>query len=165
MRSYIPLGLWVALGGMILDQASKVLIANYFSQGNPPFDVFSLLEITLVYNRGISFGFLAQDSFKGIVFLCLLALSITGLMIHWLRKSTTVLEASGLGLIIGGAIGNVIDRLRLGAVIDFIHCHWQNFSFPAFNFADSWITLGAILILYEQLLHKEEKNHVKSQKS
>lgn len=159
MKKYLSQGAWIALAALILDQFSKVVIVDYFSKGHAPLKLLPILEITLVYNRGISFGFLSQDSFIGVVFLIALALSITGVMIYWLRKSTSYLESVSLGLIIGGAIGNIIDRGRLGAVIDFIHCHWHHYSFPAFNFADSWITVGAILILYEQLLHKKDQNH------
>lgn len=148
----VPLGLGVALVGCWLDQWSKGIILEKLAQ--PPFklSVFSFFDLRLVFNPGVSFGFFPQSSSYGTWVLVGLAVAITSLMLYWLFKASDSFSATGLGLIIGGAVGNIIDRLRLGAVVDFLDFHWHGFSFPAFNLADTWITMGAGLLVISELL-------------
>jgi signal peptidase II len=116
--------------------------------------VLPVLEITRLHNPGAAFSFLAGASgwqrwlFTGLAF------GVCVVLVGWLRRidSKARMLASAVALILGGAIGNVIDRLRLGYVVDFINCHWGVHYFPAFNVADSSITVGAALLLLDAWL-------------
>jgi signal peptidase II len=156
MKKFLPLIIGIIAAALSVDQISKALVVSYFAHHTTSLKVLPILDVTLVYNRGISFGFFAQDTPWGTIFLVALALIITGIMGFWLKRSTRFLECVSLSLIIGGALGNVMDRIRLGSVIDFIHVHWQHFSFPAFNFADTWITMGAIFMLYDHWIGRKQ---------
>jgi signal peptidase II len=115
--------------------------------------VLPVLDITLMFNTGAAFSFLADSSgwqkwlFTG------LALVVGGAILVWLRRlrsRSQALLCCSLTLILGGALGNVIDRLRIGHVVDFISVHWgREYYFPAFNVADSAITVGAVLLLLD----------------
>jgi len=108
--------------------------------------VFSLVKR---YNTGISFSFLATDHVYGPwVFAALATVIALGLLI-WLSQTADRLPAIGLALVVGGAIGNVIDRVREGAVMDFLLFHWQDLAWPAFNLADSFITIGVALLIFD----------------
>ncbi len=115
-------------------------------------------DLTMVWNEGVSFGMLQN---AGIWPLTLLALVISAFLTHWLMKSTSKFEAVSLGLIVGGAIGNVIDRLRFGAVADFFDVYVGTYHWPAFNIADAAISIGVVLLLIHGLFldkkGKEEK--------
>jgi signal peptidase II len=135
----------VAVLLIVLDQLSKAWIVRHFTYGQN-WSVLPVLNITLRYNTGAAFSVLADASgwqrwlFIGLAILAWL----------WrLNGRTQWLLAVGLCLILGGAVGNVIDRLRLGHVIDFIEPHWKDARFPAFNLADSAITVGAALLLLD----------------
>jgi len=149
----------VALGVILLDQYTKGLILDNFV----PYEsiqVLPVLNLTLMYNTGAAFSFLAAaDGWQRWVFLTL-ALIIGAAIVVWLRKlkaRSQWLLACGLVLILGGALGNAVDRIKLGHVIDFIHVHWNDAYFPAFNVADSSITVGAALLLLDALLESRRK--------
>jgi signal peptidase II len=113
-----------------------------------------VLEITRLHNRGAAFSFLATAAgWQRWVFTAL-ALLVSGVLALWLRriKRGNAALASAVALILGGALGNAIDRLRLGQVIDFIYAHWNQHYFPAFNVADSCICIGAGLLLLDSWL-------------
>jgi signal peptidase II len=117
--------------------------------------VLPVLNITLRYNTGAAFSFLADASGWQRWFFAGLALVVASAIVVWLRRMDgrgQARLACSLSLIMAGAIGNVIDRLHLGHVVDFIHVHWNNWDFPAFNVADSAITIGAILMLLDAYL-------------
>jgi len=136
---------------VVLDQLSKAWMLQHFF----PFERVQLapvLDIVLTYNTGAAFSMLADAAgWQRWVFVAL-ALGVSVALIVWLRRlaaATHAVVACGLALIVGGALGNMIDRLRLGHVIDFIHAHWGTHYFPAFNVADSAITVGAALLLLD----------------
>jgi signal peptidase II len=145
--------LWLSALIIAVDQLTKALIERSLSlyQSVP---VLPVLEITRLHNTGAAFSFLADETgwqrwlFTG------LAIVVSVVLVWWLRRidrSSRIL-ASAVALILGGALGNVIDRLRLGHVIDFVHAHWGEHYFPAFNVADSAITIGAVLLLLDAWL-------------
>jgi signal peptidase II len=121
----------------------------------------SFFNLTLVYNRGISFGFLAMPQPWGAWVLTGLTSIITiGLMVWLVRIKGCVMRMS-LSLVIGGAIGNLIDRIRFGHVVDFLDIHYDHFHWPAFNVADSMICVGVILLIWSQMkVQKSEEHHV-----
>lgn len=159
--------LWLAVLVIVLDQASK-LWANGALHLHLPVEIFTGLNFTLSYNTGAAFSFLASAGGWQRWFFITLAVLVSGYIIHWLRKlnRSEVSLAVALSLILGGAIGNVIDRAYLGYVVDFIDvfyladdclpffgklfagaevsCHW-----PAFNIADSAIFLGAVMLVVD----------------
>ncbi len=144
---------------VVLDQASKAWITHHYLE----FEftrVLPVLDITLMHNVGAAFSFLASQSGWQRWFFIALALGVSAGLIVWLcrmRGAGHRLVAAGLALVLGGALGNVIDRIRLGYVVDFIHFHWDAAYFPAFNVADSTITVGAACLLLDALFEKERK--------
>jgi signal peptidase II len=113
-------------------------------------------NLTMVWNEGVSFGLLQN---AGIWPLTILAFTISAFLLSWLVKSTSKFEAISLGMIIGGAMGNVIDRFRFGAVADFFDVYVGTYHWPAFNIADAAITLGVVALLFHGLFldKKDEK--------
>ncbi|HME38393.1 MAG TPA: signal peptidase II [Steroidobacteraceae bacterium] len=155
-------GAWLLLsaGVVLADQVSKTYISRHFLE----FEftrILAILDITCMHNVGAAFSFLAGASgWQRWVFIALAVVVSIGLTI-WLLKlprSAHALLAAGLALVLGGAVGNVIDRIRLGYVIDFIHFHWDRAYFPAFNVADSAITVGAACLLLDALFEARRKN-------
>jgi signal peptidase II len=144
---------WLPLSAAVIiaDHAAKVWIVHHFSLFERV-RVLPVLDVILTYNTGAAFSFLSQASgWQRWVFV-LLALAVSGALIVWMRRlNATVhgLLACGLALIVGGALGNMFDRLAIGRVVDFIHVHWGHAYFPAFNIADSAITIGALLLLID----------------
>jgi len=112
--------------------------------------VLPFFNLVLVWNQGVSFGMFGDGS-VGAWALVLLAAGIVVALVYWLRKADSTLSVVSLGLIIGGAVGNVIDRLVHGAVVDFLDVHAAGWHWPAFNVADSAITVGVVLLLAESL--------------
>jgi len=150
---------WLLLSALIViaDQLSKSYISAHFGE----FEfirILPVLDITRMHNVGAAFSFLATASGWQRWLFIGLAVSVSVGITVWLcllpRKGHGLL-AGGLALVLGGAIGNVIDRIRLGAVVDFIHFHWDRAYFPAFNVADSAITVGAACLLLDALLESK----------
>jgi signal peptidase II len=144
---WLPLTLLV----IVLDQAVKAFVVQHLYPYEPV-HVLPVLNFTLMYNTGAAFSFLSDASGWQRWLFVALALGVGVAIILWLRKlkaRTHALLACSLALILGGAIGNVIDRLRIGHVVDFIHAHWNDNYFPAFNVADSAISIGAALLLLD----------------
>ncbi len=146
---------WLLLSAVVIvaDQISKVYISRHFLE----FEfirILPVLDITCMHNVGAAFSFLASASgWQRWVFIGLALVVSIGITI-WLLKlprGSHALLTAGLALVLGGALGNVIDRIRLGYVIDFIHFHWDRAYFPAFNVADSAITIGAACLLLDAL--------------
>jgi len=143
-------GLRVAALVTVLDHLSKWAMLEMVMDPPRIIPVTPFFNLVLVWNRGISFGFLGQESSHWLPWLLTaLALAIMVVLGWWLRQMTSKLMILALGLVMGGALGNVIDRLRFGAVADFFDVHAAGFHWPAFNVADSAITVGAALILYD----------------
>ena len=136
-------GLAAILGAFALDQATKRLALAEFRPG----DVYAVLpnfNLRLSFNQGISFSLFTETFTDRPLMLAGITLAVTALLSLLLIRSATRLEAMALGLIIGGALGNIVDRLRIGAVVDFLDIHAWDFHWPAFNLADSAIAIGAI---------------------
>ena len=150
----VQLGLLVAVLAIGVDQVTKWWILA--SVMDPPrvINVTPFFNVVLVWNRGISFGMFSNESMAGVWILSLLALIIVGFLINWLRKAESRRVAISLGLIIGGALGNVIDRAVHSAVLDFLDFYIGSVRWPAFNAADSFITVGAIFLIADSLFSR-----------
>ena len=151
---WVPLGLLVIL----LDQATKAVVESRFEL----FDVkpiLPFLEFTLLYNTGAAFSFLSDAGGWQKYFFVVLAIAISGLLGYWLTRTRRGDWRNALpySLVIGGALGNVIDRLLHGHVVDFIQWHWRDHYWPAFNIADSAIVTGAIGIALFGLFSKDDR--------
>ena len=118
-----------------------------------PIEVLPFFRLVMVWNQGVSFGMLTQDVSYMRWFLIAVALIICAVMVRLGLRSDLKTERIGYGMVIGGALGNVIDRVRFGAVADFFHFHVGSFSYPAFNVADSAICIGVGLLLWMMTFH------------
>ena len=156
MPKHVWSGLGLSVLVMALDQLSKWIIVAYVM--NPPIkkELTSFFNLVLTHNRGVSFGMFSTGTDTGKWVLISVALIITGFLIRWLFQSNSLFNVIALGLIIGGAMGNVIDRILLGAVVDFLDFHAFGHHWPAFNVADAAIFVGAISLVFESFLSKEE---------
>ncbi|PPA29199.1 signal peptidase II [Aeromonas jandaei] len=143
--------LWLAVLAFVLDQASKLAVVKLLPFGYPGVEITPFFNLVHVYNKGAAFSFLADQGGWQRWFFALLAFAICGLLIHWLRKQSVAQRWSGIAysLIIGGALGNVFDRLVLGHVVDFLDFYWGSAHWPAFNLADSVIFIGAAMIVLD----------------
>ncbi len=146
--------LWLAAAVIVADQLSKIVVVKKFALYEV-LDVLPILELTRLHNTGAAFSLLAQASGWQRWFFIVLALGISTGIVVWLKglsgRGATWL-AVALSLVMGGALGNVIDRVWHGHVIDFIHFHWQQWYYPAFNVADMAITVGAVMLVIDALL-------------
>jgi signal peptidase II len=142
----------LTLGVIVLDQATKAWMVHHFRMYDSV-HVLPVLDITLLFNTGAAFSFLSDASGWQKWLFVVLALGVGLAILGWLRRLRARSQAwlcCSLTLILGGALGNVIDRLRIGHVVDFILVHWaRTYYFPAFNVADSAITIGAALLLLD----------------
>lgn len=141
--------LWLSLLVIVLDLATKALALSTLELHEPVAVIDGLLSWTLMFNYGAAFSFLSDHSgwqrwlFSGF------AVLISVLLVAWLRRLPRAdwRQALPFALIIGGALGNLVDRLRYGYVVDFIDVHWEDWHWPAFNVADSAISVGAVLLI------------------
>lgn len=151
-RSGLLPWLGLALVILIADQFTKVLIQGYYQLG-AGITVTSFFDLTRVHNRGAAFSFLSEASGWQRWFFTVVALLASSLIIWLLRAHAgQKLFCFALACILGGALGNVLDRLLYGHVIDFLVFHWRHWYFPAFNLADSAITIGAASLILDELL-------------
>ena len=135
---------------VLLDQVVKFLVFRVLMGEQAEIPVLPFFSLVKRYNTGISFSILATDHAIGPWVFALLATIIAFGLLIWLSQTADKVPATGLALVVGGAIGNVIDRVREGAVMDFILIYWPNvFYWPAFNLADSAITIGVALLIYD----------------
>lgn len=144
---------WLAIALVIIlaDQFTKVLILDHFQYGDSR-HVTSFFNLVRVHNTGAAFSFLAGASGWQRWFFVVLGAFATFFIIVMLRRhGHQRLFAWALTLILGGAVGNVVDRLLHGYVVDFIQLHWAGWYYPSFNVADSAITVGAILLIWDEL--------------
>ncbi|WP_181705938.1 signal peptidase II [Chthonobacter rhizosphaerae] len=143
-------GFAVALVGLLLDQASKLWILHGTDlPDGGEIAVTPFLDFVLVWNRGISYGLFQQESVIGRWLLVGFTVAAVIALSVWLRRADRTFTAVALGLIVGGAIGNLIDRVAYGAVVDFVYMHAFDFSWYVFNLADAWIVAGVIGLLYD----------------
>jgi signal peptidase II len=143
----------VALAVVLVDQIIKAGVLSYSARPDAdPTRLTPFLDLALRWNRGISFSLFARDSALGQIALVALTLAVTGLLTLWLLRSRSGLPAVGLGLIIGGALGNAMDRVAHGAVIDYLDLHAFGRHFFVFNVADAAINIGVALLILDLLL-------------
>ncbi len=155
------LGLGTAFVILLLDQASKYYVLNHVLADYGVIGYSSFFNLVRAWNTGVSFSMFNNWGSLGVVLLSLVALCIVAFLIYWLYTETDKIIQLSLGFIIGGAIGNVADRIRLGAVFDFLDFHISGHHWPAFNVADSFICIGATLIIIRTIYLKAKKAEVK----
>jgi len=151
--------LWLVLGaGVIaLDQATKLAVRSLLQPGDEMV-VTSFFSVVLTFNTGAAFSFLRDATgwqrylFSGV------AIAAAAFIVWLLRRGGDLWYCTGLALILGGALGNLLDRVALGQVVDFLLFHWQRWYYPAFNVADSAITVGAALLLLEAVLQRRARD-------
>ena len=146
--------LWLSAVVILLDQISKWIVLGTLHPGESRY-VAPFFNWVLTFNSGAAFSFLSDAGGWQRWFFTVLALAVSAWILTLLRRHTSDFRLSlALCLILGGALGNVIDRLRFGAVVDFIQWHAVGYYWPAFNVADSAITLGALLLVWDQFATK-----------
>lgn len=151
---------WLGLAGLLIvaDQASKFWLLASFHPGESLY-LTPFFNLVLAFNTGAAFSFLAGAGGWQKWFFVILALAISVWLVAMIRRHAAErLLPLAFALVLGGALGNVLDRLRIGAVVDFLQFHYAGWYFPAFNVADSAITCGVALLLWQQLTHKEPAN-------
>lgn len=151
-------GLLIAGVTIILDQLTKWWIV--FEVMSPPrvIPVFPSFNLVMGWNRGVSFGMFDSDSPQNQWLLVALALVIVVVLLVWMKRAESRLVTIAIGLIVGGAIGNVIDRLHFGAVADFLDFYIGAYHWPAFNVADTGITVGAVVLVLDSLFVSSEND-------
>lgn len=156
LRFYAWLGL--SAGVIFLDQVTKMLVSSVFRLGES-LTLTPFFDLVFVFNRGAAFNFLSQADGWQRWFFVVLALGISAWIVSMLKHHAAerALPAA-LALILGGALGNVVDRLNHGAVVDFLSFHVAGYYWPAFNVADSAISVGVALMLWQQLAHGKGKS-------
>lgn len=155
-KLFFLLGMATALFIIVLDQLSKWYVLDILEiWKNSPINIASFFNLVMVWNHGISFGMLSHHRLPWV--LIALALVIIVVLVRWLTRVKHRISALAIGLVIGGAIGNVIDRIRFGAVFDFLDFHAFAFHWPAFNVADSAIFIGVVVLCFESMIQPAKK--------
>jgi len=149
---------WLILSVLVvaLDLFSKAWVTDSFSYAERLY-VLPVFDLTLLHNTGAAFSFLAGESGWQRWFFALIALAVSGGLVVWMTrlKPNETWLACALALVLGGALGNLHDRILLGYVVDFLLFHWDNAYFPAFNLADAAITLGAGMLIVDMIRNPE----------
>ncbi len=142
-------GLIVAIILLVVDQASKFALVDLMARHPEGIVLTPFFNLVQVWNRGVSFGFMGSEWLgeNQRWVLAILALAVAAAMVVWLRQVTNRLESLAIGLVIGGAVGNAIDRMLYGAVADFFDFHVGGWHWPAFNVADMGISCGAVALV------------------
>jgi signal peptidase II len=158
-RRNLALSAAVVVAVLVLDQLSKQWILARFSAVGQFLRVTDFFDIVLVANRGVSFGLFNNGAAINAIVFSLLAAAIVAALVVWLFRAKGYLLPAAIGLVIGGAVGNVSDRLRLGAVVDFLDFHLGAWHWPAFNVADAAICIGVGLMLIDGLIGGREASN------
>ncbi len=152
------IGLCAAFAMLVVDQAHKLWMLDIYDiTSRQPVQVLPWLDLVMAWNKGVSYSLLQADSELGRYALLALTLGATALLVIWLWRAPERLVTFALGLIVGGALGNAIDRALYGAVADFFHFHIGTFSWYVFNLADVGIVAGVGLLLYESIFIADKK--------
>lgn len=149
--------LWLSCVVVVLDQITKQIADNNLQFRNPVEIIPGFFNLALIYNEGAAFSFLSQSGGWQRWFFMAVSSVISIALIIWLRQieQNKRILATGVALILGGAIGNLIDRTIYGYVIDFIQVYYSSYYFPAFNIADSAISMGAALLILDIILDRK----------
>jgi signal peptidase II len=152
--------LWLSFFAVIVDQATKALVIGAVKL-QASISLLPFLDIVYLENKGAAFSILAQAAGWQRWFFIALAIIVSLSLMIWMRRirAEQILLAVGLALVLGGALGNVIDRVWHGYVVDFIYFHWRDWYFPAFNIADTCISIGAGCLLLDAF---RESGHKKT---
>lgn len=151
-------GFLIALVTLIIDQLSKQWILAWFMNGHHQLKVTPFFNIILAANKGVSFGMLPAGSIYGVWSLIGLAIAISFLLGLWIWQAETKSSGICFGLILGGALGNVIDRILYSAVIDFLDFHAMGYHWYTFNIADCGIVIGSVLLIIQMLYNPKKSN-------
>lgn len=162
MAPTLRTGLIFAALLLIADQVSKYWILEVVMlperRNIPIFEIGPVgLDLTMVWNRGVTFGLFSGDGAWNHLILAAIALVVAGFLLRWLARSETRMVTYALGAVIGGAIGNVIDRMRFGAVVDFVDVHAWGWHWYVFNVADAAIVCGVLALVADALIRPESK--------
>ena len=152
---------WLVMAAVVIavDQVTKIGFDNLLAYGDR-LGVLPFFDFTLLYNRGAAFSFLAGAGGWQRWFFTLLGIVAIPLLIWMIRRHRDQrLFCAALALILGGAVGNVIDRVLYGHVVDFLLFYWNDWYFPAFNIADAAITAGAVLMIYDEVRRARKSHH------
>ena len=149
----LRMGLAIAAAVAVIDQLVKWWIIDWLAEPPGFVEVLPFFNLVMVWNKGVSFGLLGDSGVAPYVMAGISGLVVIGLVI-WLARVAERPLAASIGLIIGGALGNIVDRLHLGAVADFVDLHAGGYHWPAFNVADAAITIGVAVMLIDSLLNR-----------
>jgi len=151
----LAIGLPIAAASTALDQLSKYLILTELPEAREGrVEVLPFLDFVVTWNHGVSFSMGTGTIYDRAIF-AVLAIVVSAVLVFWMAKGAKPLVLTALGLVAGGAVGNCIDRVRLGAVEDFIYAHAGSLAFPAvFNVADSAICVGAACLVFDSLFDR-----------
>ncbi len=149
----LRLGLAIAAAVAVIDQLVKWWIIDWLAEPPGFVEVLPFFNLVMVWNRGVSFGLLGDAGLAPYLMAGIAGLVVIGLVV-WLARVAQRLLAVSIGLIIGGALGNIVDRLRFGAVADFVDLHAGGYHWPTFNVADAAITVGVAVMLIDSLLNR-----------
>ena len=151
--------LWLSLAIVVLDLGSKFLASSMLSY-NLPVSLLPIFDLRLLHNTGAAFSFLASEAGWQRWLFVAIAVVVSGLIVHWLRQTAPQqsIQAFGYAAILGGALGNLFDRIVHGYVVDFLSFHYAGWYFPAFNIADVGITLGAIALIIDALFLSKDRS-------
>ena len=144
----------IAGAAFALDAASKWLILNVVMQPPRAIPLLPVLDLTLGFNTGVSFGLFGGGAARWA--LSVFSVVVAGALAWWATKADRRLLIAAIGLVMGGAIGNAIDRIRFGYVVDFVHLHAGPWSFYVFNVADAAITIGVVILLVRALIGRSD---------
>lgn len=152
------LGISMAVIAFAIDFLSKWWVAEFFMQNETPKVLMPFFNLVEAWNTGVSFSLFNNGGIWGTVLLSVFALLVVVFLFFWLYHEPSHLVQTALGMIIGGALGNVADRVRFGAVYDFLDFHYAGWHWPAFNAADSFICLGVFLIIVHSFLNRQKQS-------
>ncbi len=143
--------LFLALAVMAADQFSKYWVMGFMGTIPNSIEILPFFNLVVVWNRGVSFGLFNEDSAYGAYVLIAISSVIAIWFLMWLFQTRSRIQAAALALVIGGAVGNIIDRILHGAVYDFLDFHLMGHHWPAFNIADSAVVIGVFTLIFHSI--------------
>ena len=161
-KEYLKYNYWIlTLLTILLDQLVKVIVFQYLFKSMKTIQVFFFFNLTPVWNNGISFGLFNESGQIGRYLFIFIGISF-GILIPIISNSWNRIERIGASILAGGAIGNALDRIFYGSVVDFLDFHWHSIHFPTFNFADTFITMGVVLIFFGSIKYNNSGDKLKN---